>query len=200
MILEWKKSHKNFLHYNAKDKLMFLFTLSICCLLLFSSVYLPFKEILKLIGLNTGILYVSEMSQIILLFLYAPTCFFIFIMVLQRILGFDHKAAIMNMLVCAKWGIPLFLLCIYPLNYYAESRLESAGFSYCSWYGGSSLRGPDIWIKDENLCLKDGNLISSKILDWFDTQKELGIEPTLETLNKFIVEENNRIKKEIYGL
>ena len=49
-----------------------------------------------------------------------------------------------------------------------------------------SFRSPDVWLKNDELCLQDGSVIISDIYDWFEMHNEQGTEPTLNELEAFI--------------
>lgn len=71
---------------------------------------------------------------------------------------------------------------------YVESYIKSNGYTYCNWYTKPSVRAPDVWLKNDELCLQDGSVITSDIYDWFEMHNEKGIEPTLNELEVFIQE------------
>ena len=85
-------------------------------------------------------------------------------------------------------ALSLFFLLVIPFNLYVESYIKSNGYTYCNWYTSPSFRGPDVWLKNDELCLQDGSVITRDIYDWFEMHNEKGIEPTLNELEVFIQE------------
>ncbi|MEI8705143.1 hypothetical protein [Pseudoalteromonas sp. B62] len=101
-------------------------------------------------------------------------------------MGFDIKLTLINAFKSAVVGLIVLLILSIPTNLVIESNLKSQGYTYCSWYTGPSLRAPDVWLKNDELCLQDGSIIISDIADWFEMHNEKGIEPTLNELEVFI--------------
>jgi len=103
-------------------------------------------------------------------------------------LGFDIKLTLINAFKSAVVGLIVLLILSVPANLVIEANLKSKGYIYCNWYTGASVRAPDIWLKNDELCLQDGSVVISDIHDWFEMHNEKGIEPTLSELKVFIQE------------
>ncbi|MCP4059660.1 hypothetical protein CWB68_08440 [Pseudoalteromonas sp. S979] len=86
---------------------------------------------------------------------------------------------------------------IIPFNAYIESSIEKRGYSFCSWYTAPSFRAPDVWLKNDELCLQDGSVIISDIVDWFEKKNQQGIEPSVNELKEFIKETRKRRNENI---
>ena len=83
-------------------------------------------------------------------------------------------------------ALSLFFLLVIPFNLYVESYIKSNGYTYCNWYTKPSFRSPDVWLKNDKLCLQNGSVITSDIYGWFEMHNEQGTEPTLNELEAFI--------------
>jgi len=198
-LMEWKKTDKKFNQFTLEEK--FFLTLGFILFLFCSAaiIYGFYYESRRFFFSNESLLYIRESGSLISIITLLPFTFYMMLAALQKISGFRNKRAVINMIKCGSWGVPMFFTFFILGSFIIESNLKGKGYSYCYWYTGPSVRNADVWMKDESFCLQDGSLIRSDVLDWFDTHQKLGTEPTLEALNKFINEENSRIEKEIYG-
>ena len=101
-------------------------------------------------------------------------------------MGFDIELTLVNAFKSAVVGLIVLLILSIPTNIVIEANLKSKGYIYCNWYTGASVRDPDVWLKNDELCLQDGSVITSDIYDWFEMHNEQGTEPTLNELESFI--------------
>ncbi|QLE87919.1 hypothetical protein FLM48_19195 [Shewanella sp. Scap07] len=93
----------------------------------------------------------------------------------------------------------IFVVGVIPVNLAVQSNLELKGYSYCNWYTGPSFRAPDVWLKDESLCLQSGSLIRSDIDNFFKQHNQSGTVPTLTELQTFIVDTKQVREDDING-
>ncbi|QLE87921.1 hypothetical protein FLM48_19215 [Shewanella sp. Scap07] len=98
------------------------------------------------------------------------------------------------------WGLTFYFCLVFVANQFIVSTLKLNGYSYCYWYTGPSFRAPDVWLKNENLCLQSGSLIRSDIEDFFEGYNQQGTEPTLAELERFITETKQVGEDAIKGL
>ncbi|MEI8617562.1 hypothetical protein P4S63_10760 [Pseudoalteromonas sp. B193] len=106
----------------------------------------------------------------------------------QKVFNFRNEKTIKLMVKLMLWAIPLYITLSITNSFYIESKLIGKGYSFCHWYTSPSFRGPDVWLKNDELCLQDGSVIISDIADWFERKNQQGIEPSVDELKEFIKE------------
>ncbi|KAA1165817.1 DUF1240 domain-containing protein [Pseudoalteromonas sp. 20-92] len=185
-ILEWKKADKKLSLANVKELASVFFLLIVSGGLCYKIALNFFSEVETTFLVSRPQFFIKEQATILLSFLLLPCLFLTFLSTLQRFLGFDIKLTLINAFKSAVVGLIVLLILSIPTNLVIESNLKSQGYTYCSWYTGPSLRAPDVWLKNNDLCLQDGSIIISDIADWFEMHNEKGIEPTLNELEVFI--------------
>ncbi|GAA80580.1 DUF1240 domain-containing protein [Pseudoalteromonas sp. BSi20495] len=185
-ILEWKKADKKLSLANMKELASVFFLLIVSGGLCYKIALNFFSEVETIFLVSRPQFFIKEQATILLSFLLLPCLFLTFLSTLQRFLGFDIKLTLINAFKSAVVGLIVLLILSIPTNLVIESNLKSQGYTYCSWYTGPSLRAPDVWLKNDELCLQDGSIIISDIADWFEMHNEKGIEPTLNELEVFI--------------
>ncbi|KAA1163561.1 DUF1240 domain-containing protein [Pseudoalteromonas fuliginea] len=185
-ILEWKKADKKLSLANVKELASVFFLLIVSGGLCYKIALNFFPEVETIFLVSRPQFFIKEQATIQLSFLLLPCLFLTFLSTLQRFLGFDIKLTLINAFKSAVVGLIVLLILSIPTNLVIESNLKSQGYTYCSWYTGPSLRAPDVWLKNNDLCLQDGSIIISDIADWFEMHNEKGIEPTLNELEVFI--------------
>ena len=185
-ILEWKKADKKLSLANVKELASVFFLLIVSGGLCYKIALNFFSEVETTFLVSRPQFFIKEQATILLSFLLLPCLFLTFLSTLQRFLGFDIKLTLINEFKSAVVGLIVLLILSIPTNLVIESNLKSQGYTYCSWYTGPSLRAPDVWLKNNDLCLQDGSIIISDIADWFEMHNEKGIEPTLNELEVFI--------------
>jgi len=185
-ILEWKKADKKLSLANVKELASVFFLLIVSGGLCYKIALNFFSEVETIFLVSRPQFFIKEQATILLSFLLLPCLFLTFLSTLQRFLGFDIKLTLINAFKSAVVGLIVLLILSIPTNLVIESNLKSQGYTYCSWYTGPSLRAPDVWLKNNDLCLQDGSIIISDIADWFEMHNEKGIEPTLNELKVFI--------------
>lgn len=185
-ILEWKKADKKLSLANVKELASVFFLLIVSGGLCYKIALNFFSEVETIFLVSRPQFFIKEQATILLSFLLLPCLFLTFLSTLQRFLGFDIKLTLINAFKSAVVGLIVLLILSIPTNLVIESNLKSQGYTYCSWYTGPSLRAPDVWLKNNDLCLQDGSIKISDIADWFEMHNEKGIEPTLNELKVFI--------------
>lgn len=185
-FLEWKKAEKKLSLTNMKEIASIFFLLIVSGGLCYKIALNFFSEVETIFLVSQPQFFIKEQATILLSFLLLPCLFLTFLSTLQRFLGFDIELTLINAFKSAVVGLIAFLILSIPTNLAVEANLKSKGYIYCNWYTGASVRAPDVWLKNDELCLQDGSVIISDIYDWFEMHNEKGIEPTLNTLKVFI--------------
>ncbi|PWS53339.1 hypothetical protein DK924_18065 [Pseudoalteromonas sp. meg-B1] len=129
----------------------------------------------------------EKSGKVFLLFFLFPFSLF-FLASIQKLLNYKSEYLMTGFVKGLFIALSLFLLLVIPFNLYIESYIKSNGYTYCNWYTSPSFRGPDVWLKNDELCLQDGSVITRDIYYWFEMHNEKGIEPTLNELEVFIQE------------
>ncbi|MEH6482224.1 MULTISPECIES: DUF1240 domain-containing protein [Pseudoalteromonas] len=191
-FLEWKKADKKLSLVNIKELASVFFLLIVSGGLCYKIALNFFSEVETIFLVSQPQFFIKEQATILLSFLLLPCLFLTFLSTLQRFLGFDIKLTLINAFKSAVVGLIVLLILSIPTNLVIESNLKSKGYTYCSWYKGSSLRAPDVWLKNDELCLQDGSVIISDIADWFEQKNQQGIEPSVDELKEFIKETRKR--------
>ncbi|WP_394204509.1 DUF1240 domain-containing protein [Shewanella waksmanii] len=197
-IVEWNQADKKLLELELKELavcvLAPLLPASFCVAIVY--VFLNELGVFKSIG---EVVYIKENSgRIPLIFLFFPFSFFLLASI-QRLINFCPKLATEYFIKGAALMLPLFFLGIFITNLYVEHKLKQTGYSYCNWYTGASIRAPDVWLKNESLCLQSGSLIRSDIEDFFEGYNQQGIEPSLQELETFIADTKQVRENYIHG-
>ena len=185
-ILEWEKADKKLSLANMKELASVFFLLIVSGGLCYKIALNFFSEVETIFLVSQPQFFIKEQATILLSFLLLPCLFLTFLSTLQRFLGFDIKLTLINAFKSAVVGLIILLILSIPTNLVIESNLKSKGYTYCSWYTDPSLRAPDVWLKNNDLCIQDASIIISDIADWFEIHNEKGIEPTLNELEVFI--------------
>lgn len=185
-FLEWKKAEKKLSLTNMKEIASIFFLLIVSGGLCYKIALNFFSEVETIFLVSQPQFFIKEQATILLSFLLLPCLFLTFLSTLQRFLGFDIELTLINAFKSAVVGLIAFLILSIPTNLAVEANLKSKGYIYCNWYTGASVRAPDVWLKNDELCLQDGSVIISDIYDWFEMHNEKGVEPTLNTLKVFI--------------
>ncbi|WP_076920133.1 DUF1240 domain-containing protein [Pseudoalteromonas sp. SK18] len=188
-LLEWKPLELNFQEARNKERLskIFLFFLILGGIYLVTATFYSEFRLLFLDDGSTSF-FLKESSGRILLVSFLPFWFYFLIATFQFLLNFSFK---LSMRLTMKSGILscfFMVLGVIPFNYFVESTLEDKGYFFCNWYTAPSVIAPDVWLKNDELCLQDGSVITSDIYDWFEMHNQKGIEPTLNELEVFIQE------------
>ncbi|ADT70015.1 hypothetical protein PI2015_3018 [Pseudoalteromonas issachenkonii] len=185
-FLEWKKADKKLSLTNMKEIASIFFLLIVSGGLCYKIALNFFSEVETIFLVSQPQFFIKEQATILLSFLLLPCLFLIFLSTLQRFLGFDIELTLVNAFKSAVVGLIVLLILSIPTNIVIEANLKSKGYIYCNWYTGASVRDPDVWLKNDELCLQDGSVITSDIYDWFEMHNEQGTEPTLNELESFI--------------
>ncbi|WP_392344383.1 DUF1240 domain-containing protein [Pseudoalteromonas prydzensis] len=185
-FLEWKKAEKKLSLTNMKEIASIFFLLIVSGGLCYKIALNFFFEVETMFLVSQPQFFIKEQATILLSFLLFPCLFLTFLSTLQRFFGFDIEFTLINAFKSAVVGLIAFLILSIPINLAVEANLKSKGYIYCNWYTGASVRAPDVWLKNDELCLQDGSVIISDIYDWFEMHNEKGIEPTLNRLEVFI--------------
>ncbi|QLE87009.1 DUF1240 domain-containing protein [Shewanella sp. Scap07] len=197
-IVEWKHADKKLSELKLKELavcvLAPLLPASFCVAIVY--VFLNELGVFKSIG---EVVYIKENSgRIPLIFLFFPFSFFLLASI-QRLINFCPKLATEYFIKGAALMLPLFFLGIFITNFYVEHKLKQTGYSHCYWYTGASFRAPDVWLKNDSLCLQSGSLMQSDIANFFEPFNQQGTEPSLEELETFITETKQAWEDHING-
>ena len=185
-FLAWKKADKKLSLKNMKELVSIFFLLIVSGGLCYKIALNFFSEVETIFLVSQPQFFIKEQATTLLSFLLLPCLFLTFLSTLQRFLGFDIELTLINAFKSAVVGLIAFLILSIPINLAVEANLKSKGYIYCNWYTGASVRAPDVWLKNDELCLQDGSVIISDIYDWFEMHNEQGTEPTLNELEAFI--------------
>ncbi|WP_394204522.1 DUF1240 domain-containing protein [Shewanella waksmanii] len=198
-LMEWKQADKKLSELLPKEIALCIglpFLVAFICIAI-ANVFVNEIKVASSIG---EAIYIKENSGgIPLIFLFFPFSFFLLASI-QRLINFCPKLATEYFIKGAALMLPMFFIGIFITNLYVEHKLKQTGYSYCNWYTGASFRSPDVWLKDENLCLQSGSLIRSDIEDFFEGYNQQGTEPTLAELERFITETKQVGEDAINGL
>ena len=164
--------------------LLFLIILVIICLIGINFYY----EYKLLFISREDPFYFKESSGKVLLISLIPFWFYFAMAAIQFLFKFSFKLSIKRAIQSGICGCLFLAFGVIPFNTYVESSIEKRGYSYCSWYTAPSFRAPDVWLKNEELCLQDGSVIIDDIADWFERKNQQGIEPSVDELKVFIKE------------
>ncbi|QLE87008.1 DUF1240 domain-containing protein [Shewanella sp. Scap07] len=186
-IVEWKQADKKLSELLPKEIALCIglpFLVAFICIAI-ANVFVSEIKIASSIG---EAVYIKENSgRIPLIFLFFPFSFFLLASI-QRLINFCPKLATEYFIKGAALMLPLFFLGIFIANFYVEHKLKQAGYNHCYWYTGASFRAPDVWLKNDSLCLQSGSLMQSDIANFFEPFNQQGTEPSLEELETFISE------------
>jgi hypothetical protein len=186
-IFKWEKVSKSGRNFAFKELCINLLGSIVICILCFALIYTVISEISLLEAVGSSSFIKEKSGKILLLFFLFPFSLF-FLASIQKLLNYKSEYLMTGFVKGLFIALPLFLLLVIPFNLYIESYIKSNGYTYCNWYTSPSFRGPDVWLKNDELCLQDGSVITSDIYDWFEMHNEKGIEPTLNELEVFIQE------------
>ncbi|WP_249362335.1 DUF1240 domain-containing protein [Pseudoalteromonas sp. S1608] len=186
-IFKWEKASKSGRNLAFKELCINLLGSIVICILCFALIYTVISEISLLEAVGSSSFIKEKSGKVLLLFFLFPFSLF-FLASIQKLLNYKSEYLMTGFVKGLFIALPLFLLLVIPFNLYVESYIKSNGYTYCNWYTKPSFRSPDVWLKNDELCLQDGSVIISDIYDWFEMHNEKGIEPTLNELEVFIQE------------
>ncbi|QLE87920.1 DUF1240 domain-containing protein [Shewanella sp. Scap07] len=133
-------------------------------------------------------IYIKESGFLAPIIALIPIPALLALAAIQKLFGYSNIKTIKEIGRSGLLGILLFFSLYFVVTFYIESTLKTKGYSYCYWYTGPSFRAPDVWLKDESLCLQSGSLIRSDIDNFFEQHNQSGTAPTLTELQTFIVD------------
>ena len=186
-IFKWEKVSESDRNFAFKELCINLLGPIVICILCFALIYTVISEISLLEDVGSSSFIKEKSGKVLLLFFFFPFSLF-FLASIQKLLNYKSEYLMTGFVKGLFIALPLFLLLVIPFNLYIESYIKSNGYTYCNWYTSPSFRGPDVWLKNDELCLQDGSVITSDIYDWFEMHNEKRIEPTLNELEVFIQE------------
>ncbi|MEZ9142741.1 MULTISPECIES: hypothetical protein [unclassified Shewanella] len=199
IIGKWNRADKSIKDFTIKE----VVTIVLCFLMGIAFSYLSFYFFLEEFGLlffDVGdFIYIKENSGRLFSILFVFGWGYFSLAFFQRLVGFEPSLAIKRMTKSLILAAVVFFVGVIPVNLATESNLELQGYSYCHWYTGPSFRSPDVWLKDESLCLKSGAVIRSDIEDFFEQHNKVGTAPTLTELESFITETKLAREDYIHG-
>lgn len=185
---QWNRAEKSIKDFSIKE----VATIVLCFLMGIAFSYLSFYFFLEefyLLFFNVGdFIYIKENSGRLFSVLFVFGWGYFSLAFFQRLVGYESDLSVKKMTKSLIIAAVVFVVGVIPVNLAVQSNLELKGYSYCNWYTGPSFRAPDVWLKDESLCLQSGSLIRSDIEDFFEGYNQQGTEPSLEELETFITE------------
>ncbi|NMH64710.1 hypothetical protein [Shewanella salipaludis] len=81
-------------------------------------------------------------------------------------------------------SFPVFLLVWAVYSWQLGNWFDDNGYTECTWYSGATLGAPKIMLSDPGYCVKQGYQIRIELIDWFETQHNSGINPSLEAFTQ----------------
>ena len=186
-IFKWEKVSESDRNFAFKELCINLLGSIVICILCFALIYTVISEISLLEAVGSSSFIKEKSGKVLLLFFFFPFSLF-FLASIQKLLNYKSEYLMAGFVKGLFIALSLFFLLVIPFNLYVESYIKSNGYTYCNWYTSPSFRGPDVWLKNDELCLQDGSVIISDIYDWFEMHNEKRIEPTLNELEVFIQE------------
>ena len=186
-IFKWEKVSESDRNFAFKELCINLLGPIVICILCFALIYTVISEISLLEDVGSSSFIKEKSGKVLLLFFLFPFSLF-FLASIQKLLNYKSEYLMAGFVKGLFIALSLFFLLVIPFNLYVESYIKSNGYTYCNWYTQPSVRAPDVWLKNDELCLQDGSVIISDIYDWFEMHNEKRIEPTLNELEVFIQE------------
>ncbi|ATD04718.1 MULTISPECIES: DUF1240 domain-containing protein [Pseudoalteromonas] len=186
-IFKWEKVSESDRNFAFKELCINLLGPIVICILCFALIYTVISEISLLEDVGSSSFIKEKSGKVLLLFFFFPFSLF-FLASIQKLLNYKSEYLMAGFVKGLFIALSLFFLLVIPFNLYVESYIKSNGYTYCNWYTQPSVRAPDVWLKNDELCLQDGSVITSDIYDWFEMHNEKRIEPTLNELEVFIQE------------
>jgi hypothetical protein len=186
-IFKWEKVSESDRNFAFKELCINLLGPIVICILCFALIYTVISEISLLEDVGSSSFIKEKSGKVLLLFFFFPFSLF-FLAYIQKLLNYKSEYLMAGFVKGLFIALSLFFLLVIPFNLYVESYIKSNGYTYCNWYTQPSVRAPDVWLKNDELCLQDGSVITSDIYDWFEMHNEKRIEPTLNELEVFIQE------------
>ncbi|WP_394204511.1 hypothetical protein [Shewanella waksmanii] len=185
---KWNRAEKSIKEFSIKE----VATIILCFLMGIAFSYLSlyfFLEEFYLLFFNVGdFIYVKENSGRLFSVLFVFGWGYFSLAFFQRLVGYQSDLSIKKMTKSFIIAAVVFVVGVIPVNLAVQSNLALKGYSYCNWFTGASFRAPDVWLKDESLCLQSGSLIRSDIDDFFEQHNQSGTSPTLTELKTFIAD------------
>ena len=186
-IFKWEKVSESDRNFAFKELCINLLGPIVICILCFALIYTVISEISLLEDVGSSSFIKEKSGKVLLLFFFFPFSLF-FLASIQKLLNYKSEYLMAGFVKGLFIALFLFFFLGIPFNLYVESYIKSNGYTYCNWYTQPSVRAPDVWLKNDELCLQDGSVITSDIYDWFEMHNEKRIEPTLNELEVFIQE------------
>ncbi len=194
-LMEWTDLEAKYAQARSNEATSKKILLFIITVLIILTVTASLSEFQELFFYNDDHFFVKESSSTVLLILLLPFWLYFWIATLQFLLNYSFKLSMTLAIKSGVSGCLLLIIGFYPFNYYVETTLIDKGYIYCNWLTGSSVRAPDIWLKNEYLCLQDGSVVLSDVYKWFEIHNEKGIEPKLEELEILIQKARSEINR-----
>ena len=185
-ILEWKKSEERFTEQSFEHKLTVVIGLFAFILFTIALFYFSYYGFVENVYFDESLYYIRESGLLAPIIVMAPFPVLMTIAGLQKVLNFRNEKTVRLMVKLMLRAIPLYIILSIVNSFYIESKLTREGYSFCNWYTSPSFRGPDVWLKNDELCLQDGSVIISDVTDWFEHKNQQGIEPSVDELKEFI--------------
>ncbi|WP_404341684.1 hypothetical protein [Pseudoalteromonas mariniglutinosa] len=185
-LLHWKKADKKFTEHTVEERICIAIGVIAFFFLSILIVYAFYYGLKEFVFYDESKSYVRESGIITGIIFLLPFTSLMTIGALQKLLNFKNEDTLRLMVKVMLYCIPLCFSLIIVSNFIIEFNLKNKGYSFCYWYTSPSFRGPDVWLKNDELCLQDGSVIISDIDDWFEVHNEQGTEPTLNELEAFI--------------
>jgi len=186
-IFKWEKASKSGRNLAFKELFINFLGPILICIICFALIYTVISEISLLEAVGSSPFIKEKSGKVLLLFFLFPFTLF-FLASIQKLLNYKSEYLMTGFVKGLFIALSLFPLLVIPFNLYIESYIKSNGYTYCNWYTSPSFRGPDVWLKNDELCLQDGSVITSDVTDWFEQKNQQGIEPTINELEVFIQE------------
>ena len=187
-ILEWGKSKERFTKQSFEYKLIVVIGLFVFILFTIALFYFSYYGFVESVYFDDSLYYIRESGLLAPIIAMTPFPVLMTIAGFQKVFNFRNEKTIKLMVKLMLWAIPLYITLSITNSFYIGYKLTKKGYSFCHWYTSTSFRGPDVWLKNEELCLQDGSVIISDIADWFEQKNQQGIEPSVDELKEFIKE------------
>ncbi|WP_256870982.1 hypothetical protein [Shewanella sp. Scap07] len=185
---------------SLSDSLIVLIVAIACLAVSFAFTYGFFFEVNFYLSSFSSFTYIKKSAVLVAGIALVPVFFWFAVASIQKLLGVDNQKCVVQCIRLGLWGLTFYFCLVFVANQFIVSTLKLNGYSYCYWYTGPSFRAPDVWLKNENLCLQSGSLIRSDIEDFFEGYNQQGTEPTLAELERFITETKQVGEDAIKGL
>ncbi|MDO6610658.1 hypothetical protein Q4601_02700 [Shewanella sp. 1_MG-2023] len=199
-LMVWDELEPKYQIKRKQELVSQILLLAIIAVIIFGSFYAFHLGLETFYSQVSQYTYIKKNTIFFLPIVLVPFWGYLLLAVLQYVLKFSFKHSIFLANKCGISGLIFGAISILPVDMAYEKNLESEGYSYCYWYTGPSFRAPDVWLKNETLCLQSGSLIRSDIEEFFEDYNIEGTEPTLAELEMFIAEAKQAREDYIGGL